>query len=358
MLRFSNSIAVLTLLFSLWLSPAWAGDDKQSPSPQGGASETASAEEPCIFEPGKGIPDCHKAKLDKLDKEVPCGARPYGDRGFHCRVEEPCAICRPEVRPRIAVLDSLSYYKAFQDFRRIFDMNSHVYVLDGKEYTKDQLVKAFLDTAFQKHLWQDDVFMRRGYYANIPAPVFQYDKQVALPRWAEEWYREYIERKKGMPAFDSINRWNDKTRLHVTLCYTFPDCYPDPDKKLQDAKERFGHDDKYLQRTKESVQRLKKLIPQVKERIAWTSANTRRITGIDLVYADQETDAPEGAESGSYTVSGSTIFRTTGSRYPGLPMFIEGGLTNNLGLPTNTWKPICKAASASRLMRGRRSRGI
>lgn len=196
------------------------------------------------------------------------------------QVDKPCAVCKPRSHLRSGAASN-----PIADARRnsyadsIDKLNSHVYLLDGLEYTKDRLVKAFIDVAFQKQLWQNDIALKppngtpfpwdgskdtlNGYFANIPAPVLDYDdlKLKRVQDGKKRWYAEYIERAKGMPKFDSINRWEGASTLGVAFCFPLQPCAEPEDKQL---------------------------LQQVKDAIAGVSKRTRPATGIELVYASPD----------------------------------------------------------------------
>lgn len=182
----------------------------------------------------------------------------------NCRVEAenitPCAICKPSKIRRPFVTKSP---EVLRDFYR---QNSNIYALDGKEYTKDQLVKSFIDSAYQKYAWQGDTYLVNGYFTNIPLPILDYSKMFGPTHGgrAGQWYAEYIERKRGMPKFDTVYRWKAKNRLRVTLCFLPGHCGPEDDQ----------------------------MVNLLKKQIAATSAFTQEITGIELSYVSPGLDDP------------------------------------------------------------------
>jgi hypothetical protein len=99
--------------------------------------------------------------------------------------------------------------------KELRDANAGFYILDGKAYTKDQLVSDFFQSAFPRYLWQEDSFLQSGFFNNFP-----------MPYWPDNGHRgkysEAIFRNNGLPKFETFNRWKNNSDIPVILYLDFP----------------------------------------------------------------------------------------------------------------------------------------
>ncbi|MFH1157554.1 MAG: hypothetical protein V1721_01525 [Pseudomonadota bacterium] len=95
--------------------------------------------------------------------------------------------------------------------------------LDGKEYTREQLIEDFINIAFSKKDWPDD----ESSLSERISSWFKHKKECRehvpsyVPPWAAEtpWLSEYLFRRKGIPNCEGIYKW---TRQEVGIGFNFP----------------------------------------------------------------------------------------------------------------------------------------
>lgn len=90
------------------------------------------------------------------------------------------------------------------------------FMLDGKEYTKEQLIEDFINIAFSEKDWPT---IKKG----NSAPSFRLTfEKFAHPEKISPTFSEYLYRHKGMPNREGLYKWN---RKHVGVGFNWP-VYP------------------------------------------------------------------------------------------------------------------------------------
>lgn len=57
--------------------------------------------------------------------------------------------------------------------KELEEANQFTFMLDGRRYTKDQLVSDFFQAAFPRHLWHEDYFLKDGFFLHFSYTFFE-----------------------------------------------------------------------------------------------------------------------------------------------------------------------------------------
>ena len=136
----------------------------------------------------------------------------------------------------IAIITALTFVFALQSTAPLAD-NKKVdtttaplprYTIDGKQYLKDQLAMEFIQSAYPRSMWSDDL-LNRG--VGFLTPSWYSRKSHPTLNFYPDWLVEYALREKGRPVFDGLNRWQGD----ITIGVGFP-----PPSKVHEKTEGFA----------------------------------------------------------------------------------------------------------------------
>jgi hypothetical protein len=87
-----------------------------------------------------------------------------------------------------------------------------LYYLDGKPYSREQLIIDFTRIAYQRSLWVEDIL---NYQRGSLAPAWRSLEPKPQLKMYPSWMVEYALRHKGRPVFDGLNKWPGEITIGI-----------------------------------------------------------------------------------------------------------------------------------------------